>query len=91
MLGKCILFAKTAKYNKVNARHFKIPRALSVVPAGQVATAGQKDASLFAALATAAQPCMGDFTSQALANMAWAFATAGQKNASLFAALSTSA
>ena len=35
------------KYNKVNAK-------LSVVPAGQVATAGQQDASLFASLATVA-------------------------------------
>ena len=50
---------------------------LSVVPAGQVAMAGQKDASLFTALATAAQRRMADLNPQDLANTAWAFATAG--------------
>ena len=55
------------------------------------ATAGQKDASLFAALATAAQRHMGAFNPQALANTAWAFATAGQQNASLFTAWATTA
>ena len=37
------------KYNKVNAKHLKFSEALSVFPAGQVTTADQKDASLFAA------------------------------------------
>ena len=41
------------------------------------ATAGQKDVSLFAALAIAAQWRLGDFNPQELANTAWAFATAG--------------
>ena len=41
------------------------------------ATAGQKDALMFSALATAAQRCMGDFNPQEFANTAWAFATAG--------------
>ena len=44
------------------------------------AMAGQNDASLFAALATAAQRRMGDSNLQNLANTAWAFATAGQKD-----------
>ena len=41
------------------------------------ATAGQKDASLFVPLATAAERRMGDLNAQELANTAWAFATAG--------------
>ena len=36
--------------------------------------ADQNDASLFAALATAAERCLGYFNSQNLANTAWAFA-----------------
>ena len=40
------------------------------------ATASQSDASLFAALATAAEQRMGDFNPQALTNTAWAFVTA---------------
>ena len=44
------------------------------------------DASLFTALATAAQRLMGDFNPQELANTAWAFETAGHKDALLFAA-----
>ena len=55
------------------------------------AAAGQKDALLFAALATAAEQRMGNFNSQILANAAWAFATAHQSDASLFAALATAA
>ena len=55
------------------------------------ASAGQNDASLFAALATAAERRMSDFNSQELANTAWAFALAGQKDASLFAALAAAA
>ena len=72
MLGKCILFAKIAKYNKVNARHFKIPRALSVVPAGQVATVGQQDEQLFKALARMAEQRLDNFNGQDFANAAWA-------------------
>ena len=53
--------------------------------------ADQSDASLFAALATAAERRMSDFNSQDLANAAWAFATADQSDASLFAALATAA
>ena len=55
------------------------------------ATASQKDLSLFAALAIAAQRRLGDFNPQGLANTAWAFATAGQTDALLFVALSTAA
>ena len=54
-------------------------QALSVVPAGQVTTADQKDASLFAMLTTAVQQRVDGFDPQQLANIAWAFATAGQK------------
>ena len=36
------------------------------------ATAGRKDESLFAALATAAHPRMDDFDSKSLASTAWA-------------------
>ena len=53
------------------------------------AKADQSDASLFAALAAAAEQRMGNFNSQELANAAWAFATADQTDASLFAALAT--
>ena len=55
------------------------------------ATAGHKEASLFAALATAAERRMGVFNPQELANTAWAFATSGQRDVSLFAALATAA
>ena len=44
-------------------------------------TVGQTDASLFAALATAAERRMSDFQLQNLANIAWAFATVGQTDA----------
>ena len=60
-------------------------QALSVVPVGQVATACQSDALLFAALARAAERRVGDFKPQELANAAWAFATACQYVALLFA------
>ena len=66
-------------------------RAVSVIPARQVAAAGQQDASLFAALATAAERHMRDFNPQNLVNTAWAFATLRQKDALLFAALTTAA
>ena len=55
------------------------------------ATAGQEDASLFAASATAAQQRMSNFSPQGLCSTAWAFATAGQMDASLFTAFSTAA
>ena len=42
------------------------------------------DASLFAALAKAAERRMGHFNPQNLANTAWAFATASESDASLF-------
>ena len=61
--------------------------ALSVFPAGQVETANQEDAQLFAALARLAELRLGDFKVQELANTAWAFATASQQDAQLFAAL----
>ena len=53
--------------------------------------ADQKDASLYTALAVAAERRMDGFNPQELANTAWAFATAGQKDASLFAALAAAA
>ena len=46
---------------------------------------------LSAALVKAASRLMCDFSSQELANTAWAFATAGQNDASLFAALAKAA
>ena len=56
------------------------------------ATADQKDALLFTALAIAAERRMGAFDRQELANTAWAFATMGQTDAVLlFAALSAAA
>ena len=77
---------KNTKCKKVNAGHFKISQALSVVPARQVATASQQDAQQFAALARVAEQRLGDFKLQHLANTAWAFATASQQDAQLFAA-----
>ena len=68
-----------------------VPQALSVVPAGQVATAAQSDAELFGALARAAELCLGDFKGQELANTAWVFATGSQQDAQLFAALARAA
>ena len=54
-------------------------------------TSGQKNAVLFAALATAAEQRMGNFNSQYLANSPWACAKVSQHNASLFAALAKAA
>jgi len=51
----------------------------------------QKDASLFGALAKAAERRLGDLNPQDLANTAWAFAMVDQKAASLFAALAAAA
>ena len=51
--------------------------------------AGQNDASLFAAFATAAKQCVSSFDLQNLTNTTWAFATAKQQVASLFAASAT--
>ena len=61
-----------------------ISQALSVVPAGQVATMGHMDEQLFAALVAAVERCMMDFNSQELANTAWAIATVGHKDEQLF-------
>ena len=47
------------------------------------ATAGQKDASLFVALATAAEQRMDDFNPQNLVNTAWAFLTVGIQTSDL--------
>ena len=44
------------------------------------AMAGQKMTSLFAALATVAQRCSGDFNPQDLTTTAWALATVGHKD-----------
>ena len=64
-----------------NTRHCRSSQALSVDPAGQVATASQQDAQLFAALARAAELRLGDFNMQGLANTAWALATVSQADA----------
>ena len=69
------------KFCDHNTRHYKSSQALSVDPAGQVATASQQDAQLFAALARAAELRLGDFNVQHLAKTAWAFATASQQDA----------
>ena len=53
-----------------DTRHCKSSQALSVDPAGQVATASQQDAQLFAALARVAELCLGNFKVQDLANTA---------------------
>ena len=56
----------------------------------KVATVGQQDVQLFAALARTAQWHVDEFTAQGLATTAWAFAkaaTVGQPDAQLFAAL----
>ena len=58
---------------------------------GAFATAGQHVASLFAALAKAAEWRTGDFKLQGLTNTAWAFAMADQVDASLFAAMAATA
>ena len=47
-----------------------ISQALSVVPAGQVATAGQSDVTLFMALSRVAEWRLGDFDVQAISNTA---------------------
>ena len=52
-----------------------------------LATTGQWDTQLFAALAKAVEQRVSEFNMQNLANAAWAFATAGQSDAQLFAAL----
>ena len=53
---------------------------------------GHKEGRLFMALAgAAAEQCMRDLNSQALANTAWAFATVGQKDERLFSTLAAAA
>ena len=52
---------------------------------------GHKEERLFTALAVAAERRMRDFTSQSLANTAWAFATVGHKEERLFTALAAAA
>ena len=55
------------------------------------ATSGRSNATLFTALARAAEWHVGDFHAQQLANTAWAFATIGESNALLFTALAREA
>ena len=74
-----------------SAQNIQDFQALSVVPAGQVATANQPDAQLFVALARTAEWRLGDFNVQNLTNTTWAFATANQPDAQLFAALARTA
>ena len=52
-----------------------------------LATAGQADAQLLAALERAAGQRVNDFNMQGPMNTAWAFATAVQSDVQLFAAL----
>ena len=68
-----------------------VPQALSVVPAGQVATVSHKDERLFTALAAAAEWLMNDFNSQGLANTAWAFAKVRHRGERLFSTLAAAA
>ena len=68
-------------------KHFVFFEALSVIPAGQVATVGQQDVQLFKALAKMAEQRLDQFNAQDLANTAWAFATMGQQDEQLFKAL----
>ena len=49
------------------------------------------DEELFAVVARAAGPRLGEFTAQNLANTAWAYSTVGQPDAQLFKALSKEA
>ena len=70
-----------------NAKHFAFSQALSVVPAGQVATVGQQEEQLFKALAKMAERRVDQFNGQGLANTAWAFATVGLQEEQLFKAL----
>ena len=48
---------------------------------------GPSDAALFARLAMAVEPRVGEFNMQGLANMAWAFAATGRSDEKLFALL----
>ena len=56
-----------------------------------MATADLRNEALFAALARVAEPRLGEFNAQELANTAWAFATAGQLDEALFVALARAA
>ena len=67
-----------------NTRHCTSSQALSVDPAGQVATGSQQDAQLFTALARAAQQRMGAFDAQELGNIAWAIPTVSESHALMF-------
>jgi len=53
------------------------------------ATASQREAPLFAALASAAERRLGGLSAQELANAAWAFATARESEAPLFATMAS--
>ena len=57
----------------------------------EVATVGQPDAQLFTALARRTERHLGEFHTQNLANMAWAFATVGQPDVQLFMVLGRTA
>ena len=71
--------------------HFKPQELANTAWALAVATLRQKNASLFAAWAKAAERHVRHFNPQDLSSTAWAFATMGQKDASLFAALAKAA
>ena len=71
----------------MNANISVFSKALSVVPAWQVATVGEQDEHPFKVLARMAERHLKEFNVQGLANTAWAFATVGQKDEQLFKAL----
>ena len=71
------------KFCDHNTRHYKSSQALSVDPAGQVATVCQPDVQLFKALARMAEWRLHGFNAQELANTAWAFSTVGQHDEQL--------
>ena len=52
---------------------------------------GESAKSLFATLARAAKPRLGEFNAQGLVSSAWAFATAGHLDEELFATLGRAA
>ena len=64
-----------------------VSQALSVVPAGQVATAGQSDAQLFPLFANVAAWRVSNFKTSNVANTVWAFAKLRSLDTLLFAAL----
>ena len=67
------------------AQYVQLPRA--VIPWAALAIRSFAAALLFAALARAAEGCIGEFNAQDFANTAWAFATVVESNVPLFVLL----